>query len=160
MPPRLTFARTADDSATDVGYLHEDGQYAAVRIADSSDPETIAPGLRPPPRGGMTESQAKSILSFMRELRSSDEAPQVPTHERQAATILGRYCVTCHTIDGDGGSSAPDLTRVGASRDATWLRAWITQPDAVDPFATMPPFDGVLSNEEMNALVTYLAARK
>ena len=124
------------------------------------DPETIAPGLRPPPGGGMTESQAKSILSFMRELRSSDDAPQVPAHERRAATILGRYCVTCHTIDGDGGSSAPDLTRVGASRDATWLRAWITQPDAVDPFATMPPFDGVLSNEEMNALVTYLAARK
>ena len=35
-----------DDSATDVGYLHEDGQYAAVRIADISDPETIAGQLR------------------------------------------------------------------------------------------------------------------
>ena len=46
MPPRLTFTRTADDSATDVGYLHEDGQYAAVRIADISDPETIAGQLR------------------------------------------------------------------------------------------------------------------
>ena len=46
MPPRLTFHRTKNDDATDVDYLRHDGQYAAVRIADHADAETIAGQLR------------------------------------------------------------------------------------------------------------------
>jgi cbb3-type cytochrome oxidase cytochrome c subunit len=63
-------------------------------------------------------------------------------------------------IDGEGGSSAPDLTRIGATRDAKWLRQWITQPEAVDAFATMPAFGEVLNEAQMTAIVNYLAARK
>jgi hypothetical protein len=46
MPPRLTFTRTEHDTAIDVGYMRADGQYAAVRIADTSDAETIAKQLQ------------------------------------------------------------------------------------------------------------------
>jgi hypothetical protein len=42
MTPRFTFTRTEDDTATKRGYMRADGQYAAVRIADTSDAETIA----------------------------------------------------------------------------------------------------------------------
>ena len=63
-------------------------------------------------------------------------------------------------IDGEGESSAPDLSRAGATRDAQWLRDWITDPTAVDPFANMPAFGGVLDEEEMTAIVNFLAARK
>jgi cbb3-type cytochrome oxidase cytochrome c subunit len=63
-------------------------------------------------------------------------------------------------IDGEGGSSAPDLSRVGAARDAKWLREWITEPEAVDPFATMPSFGTVLSAAQMSSIVNYLAAQK
>ncbi len=66
----------------------------------------------------------------------------------------------CHMIDGEGASSAPDLSRVGATRDAKWLRDWITEPEAVDPFASMASFQEVLSEAEMTAIVNYLAARK
>jgi hypothetical protein len=41
-----------------------------------------------------------------------------------------------------------------------WLRDWITEPEAVDPFANMPAFGGTLSEPEMTALVEYLARRK
>ena len=74
--------------------------------------------------------------------------------------VLGTACATCHMIDGEGGSSAPDLSHVGSAHDAKWLREWITEPEAVDPFATMPPFGAVLSDVQMTAIVNYLASRK
>jgi ubiquinol-cytochrome c reductase cytochrome b subunit len=124
------------------------------------DPEVIAPGLRPPPQGGMSEAQAQSILSFMQEATGGEPAPAVSSGIRLASLTLGRYCATCHMIDGEGGNSAPDLTRVGSTRDAEWLRKWITSPESVDPFASMPPFGDTLTKEQMDAIVEYLAARK
>ena len=45
-------------------------------------------------------------------------------------------------------------------RDAEWLRSWIADPSAVDPAASMPAFADLLSDEEMTAIVNYLASRK
>jgi mono/diheme cytochrome c family protein len=96
----------------------------------------------------------------MRKVRAGGGAPVVSSSEKDAAMVFGSYCAACHMIDGEGGSSAPDLTRVGVTRDAGWLRDWITEPTAVDPFANMPAFGGVLKDEQLDAIVTYLAARK
>ena len=63
-------------------------------------------------------------------------------------------------IDGEGASSAPDLSNVGARHDVDWLRRWITSPEDVDPLASMPPFGDVLSAAEMDALTKFLAARR
>ena len=46
MPSRLVIHRTADDTATDISYVLEDGSHAAVRIADNADAETVAGQLR------------------------------------------------------------------------------------------------------------------
>lgn len=46
MPPRLTFRRTRDDNATDLGYTLENGAYAAVRVLDTADSATVAAQLR------------------------------------------------------------------------------------------------------------------
>ena len=93
------------------------------------DPQVIAPGLRPAPPGGMSDSQARSIIALMKKVRAGAPPPVMPAQERTASLILGRYCAACHMIDGEGASSAPDLTRVGAMRDAMWLRDWITSPE-------------------------------
>jgi len=124
------------------------------------DPQVIAPGLRPAPAGGMSESQARSIIALMKKVRAGAPAPVMAAEERTASLVLGRYCAACHMIDGEGASAAPDLTRAGAMRDAMWLRDWITSPEDVDGNASMPPFGGTLSEEEMTAVVNYLAARK
>ncbi len=124
------------------------------------DPEVIAPGLRQPPQGGMGVSQAQSILAYMRQTRASAAPPAATGEELVASVIIGRYCVSCHMIDGEGESSAPDLTMAGAERDATYLREWISDPEAIDPFTDMPAFGDTLSEEQMTALVNYLAARR
>jgi len=74
--------------------------------------------------------------------------------------VLGRYCASCHMIDGEGASSAPDLSNVGARHDIDWLRRWITSPEDVDPLASMPPFGNVLTPGEMEAVTAFLAARR
>jgi ubiquinol-cytochrome c reductase cytochrome b subunit len=129
-------------------------------IAHARDPEIINPGSREAPQGGMSEGQARSVLSYMEKVRVGAPRPQVSDQARSVAVILGTYCANCHMIDGDGASSAPDLSRAGAARDREWLHQWITSPEDVDPFASMPAFGGALTAEEMNALVDYLARRK
>ena len=68
-------------------------------------------------------------------------------------------CVSCHTIDGDGGREGPDLTHAAKSRDRTaaWFRRWITDPGLVNPDAEMPAFGGKLSDAELTAIAEYLA---
>jgi mono/diheme cytochrome c family protein len=96
----------------------------------------------------------------MRKVQAGGGDPAVSAEAHTASVVLGTYCASCHMIDGEGGSSAPDLSATGATRDAAWLREWITDPSAVDPFANMPAFGGVLTEEQMTAIVNYLAARK
>jgi mono/diheme cytochrome c family protein len=129
-------------------------------IAHARDPQMIAPGLREPPRGGMSDGQARSIASYVRKLRAGVTVPMVNDETRVASLVIGRYCANCHMIDGEGSSIGPDLTRIGGQRDAKWLHEWITQPDAVDPAASMPAFGEVLTPEEMTTIVSYLAARR
>ena len=92
---------------------------------------------------------------------SGGASPPTPTTQNHLASlVLGRYCAGCHMIEGEGGSSGPDLTRAGQQRDVMWLREWISDPEAVDPFANMPAFGNTLSEEQMTAIVNHLAARK
>jgi ubiquinol-cytochrome c reductase cytochrome b subunit len=129
-------------------------------MSHARDPEVIAPGVRQPPSGGLGPGQAYAIVAYLRKKRVGVEPPAISGGERQAALVLGTYCATCHMIDGEGASAAPDLSRIGAARDAKWLREWIAEPEAVDAFATMPPFGSVLSEAQMTAVVNYLANRK
>jgi ubiquinol-cytochrome c reductase cytochrome b subunit len=125
------------------------------------DPEVLVPGLRTPPDGAMTAGQAYSVVSYMRRMRAGvGTPPAVSPDIARTSLILGRYCASCHMLDGEGGSSGPDLTTIGRTRDAAWLKDWITDPSVVDPAASMPAFGETLSEEEMAALVNHLAKRK
>jgi len=59
-----------------------------------------------------------------------------------------------------GVAGAPDLTHIGKAHDAQWLHDWISAPDETDAGANMPGFREFLSDEQMSALVKYLAARR
>ncbi len=49
-----------------------------------------------------------------------------------------KNCNDCHTILGIGGYFAPELTKVADRRDAAWLTAFLTDPQAAKPGTTMP----------------------
>jgi mono/diheme cytochrome c family protein len=108
----------------------------------------------------MNEAQARAILAFMKKNRGQTAAPRVNASVMMAADVFGRSCGMCHAIDGDGATSGPDLSHAGKKRDAAWLHEWLSDPAAVDQAASMPAFGSLLSDDEMNAIVGYLAARK
>lgn len=123
-----------------------------------ADPEMIAPGLRQPP-SAVTEREVAALLAYVRKL-SQAPYPAVASGTEMAAAVFARHCIGCHRIDGEGGDDGPDQSHVGGKHDAATLRRWITDPEAVDPDATMPAFGKRLSPEEFDAIVTYLAGRK
>jgi len=129
-------------------------------LAHVRDPEMIAPGLREPPSGGMGPSHAQSVLAYMRKVGAGAPPPVVSEADRKVALLIGSNCLGCHMIDGQGEHSAPDLTHAGAKRDATWLGNWISSPETVDEFATMPAFGGLLPPDEIVTLARHLASRK
>jgi len=86
--------------------------------------------------------------------------PSISAETRTASLVIGRYCASCHMIEGEGGSAGPDLTHEGAKHDAKWLKEWISDPSTVDPAANMPPFGDRLSADELTHLANYLANRK
>jgi ubiquinol-cytochrome c reductase cytochrome b subunit len=128
-------------------------------LSHVADPEVIAPGLRKPPPGGMNESQARAIVAYMHKVRAGATAPEVTGDEFVAVMVYGRFCGSCHRIDGEGVDQAPDLTHAGAERDAQWLRDWIANPEEIDPLSDMPPFYDRLTGDELTAIANYLAAR-
>ena len=88
---------------------------------------------------------------------------------RGQQVFLGSTCVMCHNITGTEASArrAPDLTHL-ASRgtlaagalpnDAQHLAAWISNPAAHKPGATMPAH--AFSQPDLQALVAYLGSLK
>jgi mono/diheme cytochrome c family protein len=84
----------------------------------------------------------------------------VSASTRDAAVVFARFCSNCHQIQGEGGTSAPALDRVGGEHDAKWLRDWISDPTMIKPESNMPAFGERLTPEQMDAIVADLAARK
>jgi ubiquinol-cytochrome c reductase cytochrome b subunit len=131
------------------------------------DPQMIAPGLRPPP-AILHEREVAAIVAYVRRLsRVTSHTAQLggartafEPRLQAAAAVYARHCVGCHRIDGEGGDDGPDLSHAGSKHDVEKLRTWITDPEAVDPDAEMPAFGKRLSAAELDAIASYLAARK
>ncbi len=70
-------------------------------------------------------------------------------------------CKACHKIGEAGGSSAPDLTKVGADpkHTAKWLQTQVNSPKTNNPNSTMPPYPQI-KGKDIKALVAYLGSLK
>ncbi len=122
------------------------------------DPEVIAPGVREAPAANERETAA--IVAYVRRLRDGPLPPPPPPDVEAAAIVFARFCIGCHTIDGDGGTDGPDLSRIGREHDREWLVRWIRDPAAVKPDAEMPAFGRRLRAEQLEAIAAYLASRR
>ena len=71
---------------------------------------------------------------------------------KQLYQTLG--CAACHRIHGEGEMIGPELSSVGAQRDADWLIRRLKDPESVAPGSIMPAFAG-LSEAELTDLTTY-----
>lgn len=73
--------------------------------------------------------------------------------------LFNEHCLSCHKIGKKGGSVGPDLSLVGAKRDALFLKRVIREPSRVYPGTIMPAFDR-FSQKQVASLVDYLSTLK
>lgn len=127
-----------------------------------ADPEVIAPGIRPLPPNAPNQLVQKAVVAYVAKLRAETPPPPLDARARLANDVFGTRCVSCHKIDGDGGSEGPDLTHAAkkAGRTEAWFKAWVADPSALDATADMPAFGGKLSDSELDAIAAWLAAKK
>lgn len=81
--------------------------------------------------------------------------------------MRGNQCLACHKIGSEGGPIGPDLSHIGATRDASYIRRSILNPDAEVAAGyeavkgVMPKnFGQVFTAAQLEAIVDYLAGLK
>jgi len=72
------------------------------------------------------------------------------------AVFRDQGCYGCHSAEGMGTPIGPDLSRIGAKRNETYLTRWLRDPSAHRPSAHMPKLQ--LTEAEMRALAAYLGS--
>jgi mono/diheme cytochrome c family protein len=74
--------------------------------------------------------------------------------ERGGEIFRRSRCVTCHSVNGRGGTLAPELAHVGAKVTRDWLYSWIRDPRRLQPKTLMPRFR--FADDEVRDLAAYL----
>ena len=98
------------------------------RIIRDGIPEAGMPRVR-----RMTEDEITLLATFVRSL--GRVAPELLTGnaEKGRTTYANLGCASCHVIDGQGTSFGPELTQIGQSRSANYLRQAVVDPGAALP---------------------------
>ena len=97
--------------------------------------------------------------------------PTTGSAARGAEVFLGSACIGCHAIEGTNAQAriGPNLTHMGSRMTLAAnrlpntpedLERWIRNAPAVKPGAKMPVWEGVLSDEDIRAIVDYLESLK
>ncbi len=141
--------------------LTKDEEWLLTHMAD---PVAIAPGVRfegePAPKPVMSRFQAQAVVAYLRRHHAGIEAPAVDaTIGQRGAHLRGDLRRVPQDLRRwrDGGAR-PDARRQAARRAS--IRDVIEDASMVYGDSVMPVFKGKLSEEQIAALVTYLAARK
>ena len=133
------------------------GQSASWITAHVKDPEVIAPGVREAP--ATDEAETAAIIAALARMRSSTP-PALDAAGRGIVLNFNKHCLSCHKIDGVGGTEGPDLSKAGSKTDAGIIERRIINPFDVQPDAQMPGFADELTPEQIRAIAVWLAGKK
>jgi cytochrome c oxidase cbb3-type subunit 3 len=70
----------------------------------------------------LTDAELTQLIAFVRSLGRTTSATPVGDVERGKQLYGTLGCASCHIVDGQGGSFGPDLTAIGLTRGAPYLR--------------------------------------
>jgi len=130
------------------------------------DPRAFGPALKMP-RFTLADNQVEALTTAL--LAQTDRAVSMPPElvrsiphaKYHPGGDAGRLmedlrCQSCHTINGNGGDMAPDLSREGSAVQRAWLLDFMRNPDTLRPalIRRMPKFN--LSDEEIRGLSDYM----
>ncbi len=87
-------------------------------------------------------------------LRRADDTRREKLLELGSTRFREARCISCHPINGRGGSVATDLGKVASKVNAQWLYSYIKQPKRLQPGVAMPRYR--FSETELAAVVAYM----
>ncbi len=109
----------------------------------------------------LSEQDVEALAAFLLQPPRQARPRRRPTGRRRTPRRAGEVfrrsrCVTCHEVNGRGGTLGPALTHVGAKASRDWLYSWIRDPHRFQPKTLMPRFR--FTDEEARDLAAYLSS--
>jgi cbb3-type cytochrome oxidase cytochrome c subunit len=98
-----------------------------------------------------------AMVTYLENRKQADAAAKNFVAAGFAMTREG--CRNCHTINGAGKDTGPNLAGIGAKHDKKWLIDHFVNPQAFVKDSVMPAFKH-LPKEELEAMADYLLALK
>jgi len=102
--------------------------------------------------------------------------PAVADPVQLGRSIAQSSCMVCHSFDPNTPSANPaspnlgryategpftaELKALKASGDPDWLKKWVTNAPAIKPGTAMPKWEGVLTAQQIDAVVQYVLSLK
>lgn len=83
-------------------------------------------------------------------------APPPGDYDRGRKLFRESRCISCHTVEGRGGGSAPELAGIASKTNRRWLLAFLADPHAFQPRTEMPRY--AFTREDLSDLVEYITA--
>ena len=91
-------------------------------------------GTEMPSASSMSEREIQQTAAFVRSLGKTPVKPPPGNAAHGAEIFRGKgACAGCHSIRGEGGIAAPELSTVGETRSPGYLRESIVDPEAAVP---------------------------
>ena len=91
----------------------------------------------------LSSAEIKSLSALLLSQKEQAPAPARTIDRTKADTANGRAlfgqlrCVTCHAVNGRGGSMGPELTRIGDKVRREWLAGFLKEPHREQPDSAM-----------------------
>ena len=143
--------------------------YLWIENPPAFEPTTIMPNL------GLTDRQLFPIARYLMSLKRPlppvpDETPFGrlpfgPGRVAKAEKLFRELCIRCHSLDGKGGKTGPDLTYEGDKVNRRWLFQFLKRPYRIrplgfaqNPLARMPNLN--LNDEELLFMTEFVSTLK
>ncbi len=142
------------------------------RVGEKVQPEWLSRWLRNPrdylPRTRMPNFLLRSeeiatLQKFLLSLKSQQPpaemvAPRAPKLIAAGEKLFRESrCITCHAVEGRGGTLGPELSRVANKVRPSWLYSFLKDPQRHFPHTKMPRYR--FDEHQLRALVAYLMDR-
>jgi cytochrome c oxidase cbb3-type subunit III len=113
------------------------------------------PGTGMAPVSNLNDMRAWEVVAYLHTLAPSAADEKVKGDPAKGQSVYeSNGCATCHSIDGNGGVFAPQLTRIGSERSTKYLHDFLLDPGAHPPADPALPERGAFTGYLVTHVVT------
>ena len=148
------------------GGCHMSGRSGAgpdlAKAVSAKAPDWLMDHFRKPasdsPNPNLSEMQLRALVQLVtkRDENGLEAWLNAPESAIQGAAIYQmNQCGGCHSLNGEGGKTGPELNGLRLRRERSWVQAHFMDPEKLSPGSGMPPFDD-LSSQDLDSLTDYV----